>query len=183
MPDVTRLPLSGVEVADATIRQLVRMTRFPVSRLLDIAREAIAVQPPPLQVWDISSLEGEAAKSLIEARAGPGISADGVANFLNVSDETVRNAYDRGELIAYTAHRRDGLRFPGFQFDRNGRMVTVHPWVPKLIKAYGGNGWGLLDFLTVPREPTGGLSYLHLIQRGEDGIDQVLAEARRSSPD
>jgi hypothetical protein len=52
-----------------------------------------------------------------------------------------------------------------------------------VIAAYGHNGWGLLDFLTVPRENLQGLSYLSLTERGEDGIREVIEAAGRSNPD
>jgi len=176
--------LSGLDVAETTIRQLVKTTGFPVSRLLIIAREAMAQQPAPREVWEIAELQGEEAKPLIEARCGPSLTTEQTAEGLGVSDQTVRNIVERGQLIAYSALRGKGLKFPAFQFTQgDGNKLVVHTWVTPLIKYSGGHGWGLLDFLTVPRLDRNGLNYLAMLRGEQSSQEEVLAAARRSNPD
>lgn len=174
--------LSGAEVAEQTISNLLPLLKS--ERILELARQAIidrnAMGSAP---WEVATLEGEIAKPMIEVRSGIAHSTDAVADLLSVSDETVRNMLKRDELIAYPALRGKGNRFPAWQFDTSTRTARVHPWVKEILAAYGHNGWGLLDFLTVPRIPDGGLNYLSKFQRGAEGVAEVIAAARRSNPD
>lgn len=172
---------SAIEVADAGIRQLVEASRFPASRFLDIAREVVHREiAQPITAWELSAMQGDLAKPQIEARSGVPYTTEEAADRLNVSGQTVRNWIERGELIAYPARAGKGLRLPRWQFVPDGK---VKPWVAEVIAAYGHNGWGLLDFLTVPREHLEGMSYLASTERGEDATRQVVAAAGRSNPD
>ena len=62
---------------------------------------------------------------------------------------------------------------------------ALHEWVAPLLEAFGENGWGLLDFLTVPRHgfvadvKLDGESLLQRIQAGD--VQFALEAARRSN--
>lgn len=170
---------AGLRVAEDTIRHLLRSVHLPVSRLVAIAREELAAAPEALAEWEIADLQGEAAKPLIEHRSGPALTTEALAARRRVSGETIRKMAGRGELIHYPALRGKGWRFPLWQF----HGTETAPWVGQVIQAYGHNGWGLVDFLTVPRENHNGHAYLTLLQTGEAGVRDVLAAARRSNPD
>lgn len=170
---------SGLSVAETTIRHLLRSVHMPISRLVAIAREELEASPESLVEWDIADLQGEAAKPLIEHRSGPALTTDELAERRNVSDETIRKMAGRGELICYPALRGKGWRFPAWQFA--GKRGDIAPWVSELVKTYGHNGWGLIDFVTVPRE--NGVSYLTLLHSGDEGVREVLSAAERSNPD
>ncbi len=170
---------SGLNLAENTIRHLLRSVHMPVSRLVAIAREELVRAPESLAEWDVADLQGDAAKPLIEHRSGPAYTTDELAGRRNVSGETIRKMTGRGELICYPAIRGKGWRFPVWQFV--GKNAHVAPWVPELIKAYGHNGWGLIDFITVPRE--NGVAHLTALHQGEDGVREVLSAAERSNPD
>ena len=173
---------SGIDIADTTIRHLVKTSNFPIERLVAIAIEAIASRPPSASVWALSGVLGEQAKPLIEARSGSSYSTEEAAHHLKVSDETVRNQHRREELISYPAIRGKGHRFPRWQFMADGDRLSTLPWVKPLITAYGHNGWGLVDFLTVPRDTENGLNYLAKLQSGASGVDDVILAAKRSNP-
>ncbi len=60
----------------------------------------------------------------------------------------------------------------------------MRQWVIALLKAFGANGWGLVDFVTVARAPLDGRNYLALLESGEPAqIAQVLAAAQRTDAD
>ncbi|MDX2187835.1 MAG: helix-turn-helix domain-containing protein [Opitutaceae bacterium] len=113
---------------------------------------------------------------------GGSYSSEELARLLGVTSETVRNFLKRGRLIAHPALSGKGSRFPKWQFEPQGKFLAVVPWLEPLIAAYGHNGWGLVDLLTVPRDTAKGLSYLALLQQGEKGVQTVLAAAKRSNP-
>jgi hypothetical protein len=173
---------SVVDFAESAIRDLVRKSNFPVSRLITIAREEQRAQWTAINEWEAAAVEGDKAKPLIEGRSGPSFSTDEVSERLQCSTQTVRNLKERGELLAYAGlHGNNGLRFPCWQFEAEGRRTRAKPWVPPLVAAYQGNGWGLLDFLTVPRESLQGLSYLASTERGQGAIGAMIEAAARSN--
>jgi hypothetical protein len=49
------------------------------------------------------------------------------------------------------------------------------------VAAFGANGWGLIDFVTVPRTHLDGRSYLQFLQ--SDRAREVIAAAKRANPD
>lgn len=161
-----------LDVAETMIRETVTRSQFPFARLVRIARDFAGTEPEA--VWDLAALEGEEMKPLIEARSGASLGEAEVAARLQVTAQSVRTQVAAGELITFENGR--GGRFPVWQFGRRG----VHPWVRPLLDAYGHSGWGLLDFLTVPREPLGGETYLTLLRTGD--TEPVLAAARRANP-
>jgi hypothetical protein len=56
--------------------------------------------------------------------------------------------------------------------------------VKPLIDAYGDNGWGLVDFVTTPRQALRGATYLHRLLGGRGPeIAGVIAAARRTNPE
>lgn len=127
--------------------------------------------------------EGDKAKPLIENRSGPSFTSQELAARLKVTTQTVRDMEDRKELVAYTDFAANNrLRFPSWLVTAGSRLQT-RPWIKPLIEAYGSNGWGLLDFMTVPRTSLNGLSYLASTERGKDAIREVLEAAGRSNPD
>jgi excisionase family DNA binding protein len=182
-PTIPVLDQSGIDVADTAIRHLVHASRFPVERLLAIVRDVATSQAlGPEAAWRVSGAVGETAHGLIESRSGAPFTSEELARRLGVTSETVRNLLKRQRLIAYPARTGKGSRFPKWQFRAAGTKLEIEPWVEPLLEAYGHNGWGLLDFLTVPRDASQGLSYLALLQQGRDGVDRVVAAARRSNP-
>lgn len=134
-------------------------------------------------VWQIATLRGELAKPLIEARSGPSLSIKEVAALLSVSIARARDLVRRRRLIVYPA--LDGPRscFPIWQFTAAIAPAKIHAWVAPLLAAYGPNGWGLVDFLTVPRVADSGRNYLHKVLWESRGVSEVISAARRCNPD
>jgi hypothetical protein len=125
------------------------------------------------------TLQGDLEKPTIQERSGPSLSTEEAGKLLGVSSETVRSRIAKKSLVGYGAPGdRTRVRVPRWQFDGNG---AVHPWVPRLVEAFGGSGWGLLDLVTVPRSSLDGGNYLHLLLNGR--ADEVIAAALRSNPD
>lgn len=174
-------PASAVDVAAAGIRQLIAASHFPAKSILDIAREVVLREiSEPSTAWELSAVRGDLAKPLIEARSGQPYTTEEAAERLEMTGQTVRNRIEKGDLIAYPARAGKGFRLPRWQITSDGK---IKPWVAPLLAAYGHNGWGLVDFLTVPRDHLDGMNYLTLTERGEEGIRDLLESASRSNPD
>jgi hypothetical protein len=131
-----------------------------------------------------AEVRGDLAKPFIEARSGHAISSSAAAERLKVSDETIRTRIKKNKLIGYYATGENRkLRLPEWQFSG---PKTIHVWVQPLIEAFGGNGWALIDFVTIPR--TGMVadtefkeeSLLQRIQAGD--IDVAITAAQRANP-
>ncbi len=127
---------------------------------------------------------GEAVKPLIEERSGDSISSEQAAVRLKVSAETIRTRVKNGELIGYRDFSKRGrIRLPEWQF---AGPAKVHDWVCQVIKAYGSNGWALIDFITKPRRGLvadvdfRGNSLLQSLQSG--GAQLVLEAVHRANP-
>lgn len=130
------------------------------------------------QALRVAKWRGERLKPIIEAASGPSISTTVAAKLLRCSAERIRHDIVRGALVGYRALNGGRWRIPMWQFTtENG----IHAWVPKLLRAYGANGWALLHFLTVPRVNYDGRHYLQLLCAGD--VDLVLAAAKRTNPD
>jgi hypothetical protein len=127
--------------------------------------------------WEKATHDGEKAKPRIEARSGSAIPAEEVRVRLAKPNCSVGALFE--ELICYPSVDDQETRFPLWQFSADG----VHQWVPQLLGAYGHNGWGLIDFLTVPRLTNNGRSYLQLLLEDDKATPLVLDAARRSNPD
>ena len=127
-------------------------------------------------------LQGDLDKLEIERLSGTPLSTEQVAERLKVTAETVRSRIAKNALIGYrAAYDRTKLCLPPWQFDARGH---VRQWVIALLKAFGANGWGLVDFVTVARAPLDGRNYLALLESGEPAqIAQVLAAAQRTDAD
>lgn len=159
----------------------------PLAEALDVVSEYVREVNDNAAMLTTATLRGERAKPLIEARVGASLSTEEAGRRLRKSAETVRNWIEQDRLIAYRPiGDRTRIRLPAWQFDDRGGLHSrvVHSWVAPLISAYGANGWELLDFLTVPRSSSGGMSHLHRLLGGrEPEIADVLAAARRADPE
>lgn len=129
--------------------------------------------------WTRALERGEADKPQIEARSGPAYTETEVARLLGCSERDVRALVGTNGLIAYLPASGNRL-YPAWQFSG----ASVCSWVHELIEKYGGNGWGLIDFLTVPRRRAGEvLSFAHLENLRSGRVAEVLEAAARSNPD
>src|SRR5438270_6602562 len=117
------------QVAENGIRALLRAANLSPSRIIALAREQQQAQWDAEAGWEEAAFRGDQAKPSIESRSGPAYSTEQAAEKLNVSDTTVRNMVERGELVAYPALRGKGLKFPFWQFAGEGRRLSVKPWV------------------------------------------------------
>jgi excisionase family DNA binding protein len=153
-----------------------------VSLLLDRTRVNLAAAGHRLEAASREAVREELDRLEIEGRSGPYLDAGKAAARLGVSEETLHRKVADGELIAYRVVREgDEVRLPLWQF-ADGDEVCA--WVRELTEAFGGNGWGLVDFVTVPRASLENDSYLSLLKSGNhERITQVLEAARRSNPD
>ena len=179
---MTKTPLTGEQVAELTIRQL--MPFVSVERLLSLFRQAIEERNAAgAAIWEFATMAGELAKPLIEARSGASLSIEEVAELLSVSKTDVQAMLQHDELIAYPSLDGHHSRFPVWQFTAAISPAKVHIWVAPLLAAYGPNGWGLIDFLTVPRITDNGLNYLNKILGEPKSVSEIIAAARRCNPD
>jgi len=127
----------------------------------------------------LAMLRGKIALPVIAAASGPALSTATAADRLGRSSETVRNMIERGELIGFRSHDdQTKFQLPLWQFTSRG---GAQPWVADLVKAYGANGWPLINFLVAPRTNLDGATYLHLLQNGSSA--DVVKAAKRTNPD
>jgi len=162
------------DITDDEIRKFLAPVR--VDRLIDLIKERI-VKENGREIVEFLALKGEREKPRIENASGPSLSTEEAGEVLSKSSETVRNHIKKNLLVGYTAaNDQTKVRLPRWQFDGS----KVYEWVPRLIEAFGENGWPLLNFVTVLRERLG-KSYLDLLQAGE--VDKVVAAAKRANPD
>jgi hypothetical protein len=154
----------------------------PLPRVLDILADYVRQANRADHMRAALVLRGERAKPRIEERSGPAWSTEEVAQRLGKTSETVRSYIAEGELIAYPIESgRPRWRLPTWQFDAEASRATAHEWVAPLVAAYGENGWGLVDFLTVPREHLDGANYLRWLLGGR--ARDVVAMAKRANAD
>lgn len=179
MPSVA--PPSAIQFAEEIILAAARTARLPARNLIAIVGEYLKENPDPWAQWELAALEGDTVKPVIETRSGLSLSTGEAAEMLKRTTQTICNMVERNELIAYPEIHGRGWRFPRWQFAHG----TVHEWVAPIIAAYGHNGWGLLDFLTVPRVVNGeSFTYLERLKSPDpEAIDEARAAASRSNPD
>lgn len=151
----------------------------PLGVVIDLLTDQVRAANRTDQLLAALTLRGDLEKPTIQARSGPSLSTEEAGKRLGVSSETIRSRITKNALVGYEAPGdRTRLRLPLWQFDAKG---GVHAWVPRLLAAFGSNGWSLLDFVTVPRTPLEGGDYLHLLRNGH--VDEVTAAAMRSNAD
>ena len=151
----------------------------PVDVVLELLTDQVRTANRAEPLVAALTLQGDLEKPKIQERSGPSLSTEEAGKLLGVSSETVRSRIAKKSLVGYAAPGdRTRVRVPRWQFDGSG---GVHAWVPGLVAAFGGSGWGLLDFVTVPRSTLDGGNYLHLLLNGR--ADEVIAAALRSNPD
>lgn len=172
---------STTQFAEEIILSAARTARLPARNLIAIVGAYLKENPDPSAQWELAALEGDAVKPAIENRSGPSLSTVEAAEMLKRTTQTIRNMVERNELIAYPEIHGRGWRFPRWEFTHG----TVHEWVAPILEAYGYNGWGLLDFLTVPRIVDGeSFTYLERLKSlRPEAITDVREAARRSNPD
>jgi hypothetical protein len=174
-------PAINGERGDALILSVLDVV--PLPRVIELLGERVREANRADQMLAVLTLRGERAKPRIEARSGPSWSTEEVAAKLGKTSETVRAHIADGKLVGYTADGdRTRWRLPAWQLEGAAPHAAPHAWVPRLIAAFGANGWGLLDFLTAPREGADAApDYLHLLLEGR--VEDVIAAARRANPD
>lgn len=169
--------------ADDRAKQLIRsvLDVVPLETAIEAFEEAALASRRPDAMLAVATIRGQRAKPHIEERSGPSEGTEETGKRLGKSSETIRGWIERRRLVAYRAESdQTRIRLPLWQFDDQG----VRAWVRPLIEAYGDNGWGLIDFVTVPRSALGGAPYLHRLLSGRDAhIEAVIAAAKRTNPD
>ncbi len=174
----------GTVAADSErYRDLVRslLDVVPLADALAVVSEAVQEANDAAAMLQVAALEGEQAKPLIESRSGASYGTEEAGEHLGKTAETVRSWIEQGRVVAYRAvGDRTRIRVPVWQFAAEG---GIHAWVAPLVQAFGANGWGLVDFVTVPRTSRGGAPYLHALLGGRPSeIAEVLDAARRTNP-
>jgi hypothetical protein len=158
---------------------LALLHEVPVDWMLEGLRLRVLEDNRSEPMLEFLTSKGERAKPGIERASGLSLSTEEAADMLGRTAETIRSYITNKQLVGYRAAAdRTKIRLPQWQFAENG----LHDWVPRLIEAFGDNGWSLLDFVTVARTNIeGGHSYLDLLRAGN--VEEVIAAAARANPD
>lgn len=109
----------------------------------------------------------------------------GLLDSAQVSDLSRSRAANRAEYASSLHRRRKALavrrngrlRFPGFQFDRNGR---VYPAIPEIINAMSGESWSpesITLWMDSPNGYLGGRTPIDRIQDVEAVLDAAINAA------
>lgn len=167
-------------LGDKTRRLLMSvMSVVSVYDVVEVLQEIAVKNASSDTAIGLAKIRGTLALPSIIAASGPAISTAVAGERLQRSTETVRNMIKRGDLIGFRRiEDQTKLLLPLWQFTPRG---GAQPWVAELIKAYGANGWPLINFLVVPRSNLKGATYLQLLQNGVSA-DAVKA-AKRTNPD
>lgn len=158
---------------------LALLHEVPVDWMLEGLRIRVLEDNRSEPMLELLTSKGERTKPRIERASGLSLSTEEAAEMLGKTAETVRSYINNKQLVGYRAAAdQTKIRLPRWQFNEKG----LHDWVPRLIEAFGDNGWSLLDFVTVARTNIEGeQSYLDLLRAGN--VEEVIAAAGRANPD
>ena len=118
----------------------------------------------------------EARQKLAEAEGGS-LSSDEVARLLRISKTAVLKRLEAGRLLAWREERLQAARFPRWQFDEHGRVLTgLTEVLDALNQDQGLDAWGKILFFLQTKTGLGGKRPLDLLREGK--VKQVCQAAQ-----
>lgn len=118
----------------------------------------------------------EARQKLAEAEGGS-LSSDEVARLLRISKTAVLKRLEAGRLLAWREERLQAARFPRWQFDEHGHVLTgLTEVLDCLNQDQGLDAWGKILFFLQTKTGLGGKRPLDLLREGK--VKQVCQAAQ-----
>lgn len=118
----------------------------------------------------------EARQKLAEAEGGS-LSSDEVARLLRISKTAVLKRLEAGRLLAWREARLQAARFPRWQFDEHGQVLTgLTEVLDALNQDQGLDAWGKILFFLQTKTGLGGKRPLDLLREGK--VKQVCQAAQ-----
>jgi len=118
----------------------------------------------------------EARQQLAEAEGGS-LSSDEAARLLGISKTAVLKRLDAGRLVAWREERLNAARFPRWQFDERGQVLSGLTEVLELLNRDESlDAWAKILFFLQTKESLGAKRPLDLLRAGN--VNEVRLAAR-----
>lgn len=118
----------------------------------------------------------EARQKLTEVEGGS-LSSEEAARLLRISKTAVLKRLEAGRLLAWREERLQAARFPRWQFDEHGQVLTgLTEALDCLHRDQGLDVWGRILFFLQTRTSLGGKRPLDLLREGK--VKQVCQAAQ-----
>lgn len=119
----------------------------------------------------------EARQQLAEAEGGS-LSSDESAQFLGISKTAVLKRLEAGRLLAWREERQQAARFPRWQFDKHGHVLSGLEVVLDILNRDERlDAWGKILFFLQTRQGLGEQRPLDLLREGRLEPVRVAAES------
>ena len=177
-----RLPAEEQAVVDkfaTVIRKHRNQGLAAVARLARVAFDlSVRAKPPRRDRRALSTARGlEARQQLAEAEGGS-LSSNEVASLLGISKTAVLRRLEAGRLVAWREGRLQAARFPRWQFDRHGRVLSGLERVLTILNRNQRlDAWGKILFFLQIEGSLGNKRPLDLLREGRLEDVRLAAEA------
>jgi hypothetical protein len=108
---------------------------------------------------------------------GGSISADEAARRLGISKTSVLKRYKKGQLLGWRETKQKAVRFPVWQFSKDGVLTGLSEVVSILSKSPQIDDWGRIMFFLNPRNSFRGKCALDALREGNVSVVERLAWA------
>jgi len=150
-----------------------------LARLARVAFElSISPKPSRQDKLALALARGLAARQQLARAEGGSLSSAEVARLLGISKATVLRRLEAGQMVAWHEGRRQGARFPRWQFDRDGQLlVGLEEVLGILNRGERLDSWGKVLFFLLPQSSFGHKRPLELLREGRLEDVRLAAEA------
>ena len=177
-----RLPAEDQAVVDEFATVIRKHRNQGLTALARLARVAfdlsVRAKPPRRERLALAMARGlEARQQLAEAEGGS-LSSNEVASLLGISKTAVLRRLEAGRLVAWREGRLQAARFPRWQFDRHGRVLSgLERVLTILYRNQRLDAWGKILFFLQIEGSLGNKRPLDLLREGRLEDVCLAAEA------
>ena len=177
-----RLPAEEQAVVDEFATVIRKHRNQGLAALARLARVAfdlsVRAKPPRRDKLALAMARGlEARQQLAEAEGGS-LSSSEVASLLGISKTAVLRRLEAGRLVAWREGRLQAARFPRWQFDRHGRVLSGLERVLTILNRNQRlDAWGKILFFLQIEGSLGNKRPLDLLREGRLEDVRLAAEA------
>jgi hypothetical protein len=176
------LPAEEQAVVDEFATVIRKHRNQGLTALARLARMAfdfsVRAKPPRRDRLALAMARGlEARQQLAEAEGGS-LSSSEVASLLGISQTAVSRRLEAGRLVAWREGRLQAARFPCWQFDRHGRVLSGLERVLRILNRNQRlDAWGKILFFLQIEGSLGNKRPLDLLREGRLEDVRLAAEA------
>jgi len=123
-------------------------------------------------------MRGLEVRQELAGAEGGSFSSEEVARLLGISKTAVLKRYTAGRLLGWREERLQAVRFPQWQFDSRGQVLSGMEEVLKILNQNTRlDAWGKVLFFLQSRVQPGGLRPLDLLRKGQMTEVRTSAQA------